>query len=65
MKQKDGTYAPEGIVEGSIACESCLDPNAHTVRFTGLDGRTFDVCRDCWVAAGDVHWWHPEPIDGW
>lgn len=61
MKQNNGTYTPEKIEEGSKGCESCLDPDAETVRFTGLDGRTFDVCVACWNAAGYVYWWHPDP----
>lgn len=46
MKQKDGTYAPERIEDGTPGCESCLHPVGRTVRFTGID-RTFDVCGRC------------------
>jgi hypothetical protein len=58
MKQKDGTYAPEGIQEGTKGCESCLDPEAETVRLTGYDGVYFDICRNCWRRVGYIALWH-------
>lgn len=70
MKQKDGTYVPDGIKKGTLGCNSCMDGEKPTVRIYLVDTsapheRSVDLCFECLHAAIEAHKnFHPND-DGW